>query len=193
MQRLTTFVLENDVAPVFEIRESPGKGLGMFATCNISKGTEILREAPLFLPSCPNDWLSIEASYAVLSEDKKQRVTALYGHCFGKKSPCVETALMKIWDANSFGAENGSSVYVYEIASRINHSCTANTTRGYTQDTYPQIVFRACQEIKQGEEIYADYIGALGGTHFGSKYSPTNSDSTVNVRLVSPILLSDSI
>jgi hypothetical protein len=73
---------------------------------------------------------------------------------------------MKIWDANSFSAEDDSSVYIYETASRINHSCTANTTRGFTQDTYSQIVFRASQDIKQGEEIYADYIGAFGTAAF---------------------------
>jgi len=98
---------------------------------------------------------------------------ALHSHCNCKKSPCVETPLLKIWDVNSFevGAvwETGlnsadRSVYVYEMASRINHSCVPNTTRGFKKDTHPQIVFHAFQDIKQGEEIYTDYTGACGNT-----------------------------
>jgi hypothetical protein len=136
----------------------------------IEKGTEIFREAPLLLPSC-SEWLSVEASYSIASEEKKAKFMALHAQCNCGKKPCLETSVMKIWDVNSFEAgemtlakTTGRRSYVYEFATRINHSCVPNIIRGFTGDEHTQIVFHALRDIKHGEELYTDYVGAYGNT-----------------------------
>jgi hypothetical protein len=152
----------------FEVKPSPGKGLGLFATRPIPKGAEILREAPMIKGGL---WLSIEASFKVLPKEKQERFLALHDYCNCKQSPCQESPLMRVWDVNSFETglgvtmtsetdfQNNSSA-VYEIASRINHACIPNTSRGFTKEG--DIVFRAAHPIKAGEEITTYYIGCAG-------------------------------
>jgi hypothetical protein len=114
---------------------------------------------------------------------------------------------MKIWDSNSFEAEppmtlrvgGGRSVYVYEVAARMNHACVPNTTRDFTQDSRPQIVFQALQDIKKGEGIFTDYGGACGNVQLrrhvlSSKYGFTcrckacASNRTIKCKIIDDLI-----
>ncbi|KAJ8060155.1 hypothetical protein OCU04_010504 [Sclerotinia nivalis] len=130
---------------IFEIKPSPGKGLGVFAARDIKKGTEILREAPLM--KCGTDWLLKEASFMSMSEEKKSIFMSLHGHCKCTEKPCRETPLMKIYDVNSFDIINDKperTNYIYHFASRFNHECLPNMARGNTKDG--DVVFCAVRE-----------------------------------------------
>jgi len=92
---------------LFDIKLAPGKGLGMFARCDIKKGAEIFREAPMLIAR--EEWLSLEATFLVLSDEKKKRFLALNSRCNCGKKPCQETVFMKIWDNNSFEIHQNTS------------------------------------------------------------------------------------
>ncbi|KAE8449878.1 hypothetical protein EG329_007355 [Mollisiaceae sp. DMI_Dod_QoI] len=156
-------------SPLYEIKLTAEKGLGVFAIKDITKGTEILREAPLFRGGC--SWLSKEAAFAVLSDDKKKRYLALDSRCNCAELPCKTTEVMKIWYNNSFETPTSLPTggnYVYEIASRLNHACDPNTSRKFTEDI--NIVFYAGESIRNGEEITTAYDGGCGTTSFRRKF-----------------------
>jgi hypothetical protein len=88
---------EKELGHLYEIKESPGKGLGMFALRPIKSGTEIFREAllvqgVLVFQGC----LSIEAGVATLSDEKKKAFMSLHSRCNCGKTPCLETPVMNL-------------------------------------------------------------------------------------------------
>ena len=148
--------------PLFEVKNSPGKGLGVFAKQSIKSGAEIFREAAIV----PNErnYFCVEACVDILPEGKKKKFMALQSKCRCGQSPCKETEVMKIFLENVFEispdeSSNGQRhSLVYEIAARVNHSCLPNSIYGFTKDLY--ISFRAIKNIKAGEEITFDYMDA---------------------------------
>lgn len=143
---------------LFEVKPSPGKGLGVFAIQDNKKDTVIFQEAPLI--SGGPDRLDKEAAFMLLSEAKKQDFMALHSRCNCRKSPCEETQLMRIWAVNSFDLVSlgSGNLGLFKIVSRINHSCLPNSVRRFTNTG--NIVIIASQDIKKGEEITIDYVGA---------------------------------
>ncbi|TGO49030.1 hypothetical protein BCON_0223g00190 [Botryotinia convoluta] len=171
-------VLQEKVVPrdyfsphLFEIKPAMGgKQVGMFATSDIEKDTEILREAPL-IRGGPT-WPGREAAYNMLSPSKKEAVDSLSGMCYCGKKPelCLETSLMKRWTVNSFemnpllqAGDTANNNYVYDKACRINHACIPNCSRAFNSEH--SISIRAMQDIKKGEEITINY-GVYGPASF---------------------------
>jgi hypothetical protein len=147
---------------LYEIKPAPGKGLGMFVIPKIKQGTEILPEEAIFKGS--KSWFSKHAMFSLLSDEKKSQFMALHSQCNCGKEKCEETDFQKIWDANSFEIilvpalplpMEYAGPFVYLVASRINHNCAPNTTRGFTDKC--QIIFKANKDIQAGEEISTDY------------------------------------
>ncbi|KAE9381539.1 hypothetical protein N431DRAFT_476350 [Stipitochalara longipes BDJ] len=116
---------------LWEIKPSPGKGLGVFATQNIKKGTAIFQEMPL-IQGGPY-WLQKEAAFMLLPAGKQRDFMAL---------------------CKRVGHDNAR---VYKIASRINHACFANTSQTFT--TAGNIVISSIEDIKKSEKLTIDYIG----------------------------------
>jgi hypothetical protein len=87
------------------LKVSPGKGLGLFATRDIAAGREILRERPLLgAIHADNDSLFLEALIKTLPKEDKNNFLALVGRnlCSCKNTPCFETIVRKIFEANDF-------------------------------------------------------------------------------------------
>lgn len=149
---------------LYEVKPAPGKGLGLFATTTIKKGTDVLCEEAIFKGA--QSYWSKHAMFNVLPEDRKRAFMDLYSQCNCGKEKCIETDLMKIWEANSFEVTTipplplplgYAGPFVCIIGSRINHDCSPNTSRGFTKKC--QIVFRAITDLQAGEEITTDYVG----------------------------------
>jgi hypothetical protein len=70
LQVLTFSILLEMSFGLFEIKQSLGKGLGVFATQKIEKYTLIFQEAPLLRGG--SNWLEKEAAFMLLSEDEKE-------------------------------------------------------------------------------------------------------------------------
>ena len=169
--------LVNSVIPpgqVFEIKPSSQHGLGMFAAQDIKSGTEILREAPMWTVE-NEDTLCLEAAFALLSDEKKQLFLALHDHCSCQNKPCLESEVLRRFVTNSFEvaptdtASSKRYFFIYEIVSRLNHSCFPNVARGFTEELYISIC--AVENIQKGDEIIYNYI-ATGGAIACSKRRP---------------------
>ncbi|KAF5870509.1 putative set domain-containing protein 5 protein [Botrytis fragariae] len=156
---------------IFEIRPVIGeKQVGMFATSDIEKDTEILREAPV-IRGGPT-WPGREAAYNMLSSSKKTAVDSLSSMCNCGKKPelCLETPLMKRWAVNSFemnpflqAGDTANNNHVYDKACRINHACIPNCSRAFNSEH--SISIRAMEDIKKGVEITINY-GVYGPASF---------------------------
>lgn len=141
---------------LWKIKDSPGKGLGLFATQFIKKDTVVFQEAPLIAGG--PQWLQKEASFMVLSEEKRRAYMSLYSCCKCHQTPCIETPFSKIYNANNFEVRDTGENAVYKVTSRINHACMPNAFRRFTKAG--NIVLFATEDIKKGDEITLDYVGA---------------------------------
>lgn len=144
-----------------QIKPSPIRGLGLFALKPFAAGVAILREASLLPIVKTNSWLLKETSFNLSPPDKQAVFSPLHSHCVCKPPPCFETPFMRIWNDNSFSLPQVNYTCVYEVASRLNHSCIPNATVGFTPNDV--MVVRTSRDIKEGEEITIQYTGYKGG------------------------------
>lgn len=146
---------------LYVIKESPGKGRGMFATTHIREGTRILAEEPFFTlakspevsltdPYAPND---ISKAFDRLPTDKQLKYMQL--HC-PKRMDC--SVLVGIYEANCYEMGTGDCFCV--DASRINHSCFPNSHYSWN-DNIRRLTVHAVKDIPKGEEITVSYCSGF--------------------------------
>ncbi|KAL9075651.1 MAG: hypothetical protein Q9161_001403 [Pseudevernia consocians] len=144
----------------YTIKSSPGKGLGMFTTKDIAKGTRILAEKPFFSlteeavvsesdPYAPND---VSKAFDRLPASEKLKYLGL--HC-PERPGC--SLILSIYEANCF--EMGSGTCIYLDASRINHSCMPNAYYSWNS-SIERVTLHAVKDIAEGEEITISYCSA---------------------------------
>ena len=63
----------------YEIRESNGKGLGLFATCNLEIGDLIVGEDPILYFEGPGPSFQFKDVFERLNRDDKDRILSLSG------------------------------------------------------------------------------------------------------------------
>ncbi|KAK7049329.1 hypothetical protein VNI00_005930 [Paramarasmius palmivorus] len=167
----------------YRIGESPGKGLGMFATRDLKMGELILSERPIIIlplmgriPGIWADNLPRESLLSVQTEHWKKTLQ----HSFRRLTPEKEAAfwnLMNAWPSsldkmegilrtNGFNTEGmedkteqdmmGMYRAVGEIISRINHSCEPSVERRWDTASF-SFQLRATRDIKAGEECFIQY------------------------------------
>jgi len=86
-------------------------------------------------------------------------------HALIHKSPKECIAVMLIWSCNAF-----KGGYIYEITSRINHSCDFNavvSTDPFSNDEKQTI--RAVSDISAGDEISISYLGSFTYADFKAR------------------------
>lgn len=175
-----------DDAPWFEMRLSPGKGHGLFATRQIPVGTRIIKERPLVAIN-PADLTDAHRKYLLLSPHDRMTYDSLCCYCppdidfehaasvyllhpkYSNLSP-EATAMLKedvirvmgIFAANNFIMDDGSQG-VFPTASRLNHSCVPNVHHTNNPNIRRETV-QAMRDIQPGEELFANYLGAAA-TH----------------------------
>ncbi|KAI5475898.1 hypothetical protein MNV49_000731 [Pseudohyphozyma bogoriensis] len=147
--------------PIWEVKEVKGKGLGVVATRDIPEGTVLWTESPIF----------------VLDPDpqrgpKESEAEAVYRHAVKFLSPEIQATLLDL--SNAFPASSlvgllrtnaypcitfGGESYlgVFEILSRVNHSCEPNVLVEWDESgVYANV--RARTAIKQGDEVVTSWI-----------------------------------
>ncbi|KAH6632472.1 hypothetical protein F5144DRAFT_650533 [Chaetomium tenue] len=169
--------LGKDSSPVFEIRSSPGKGLGVFATKDILRNVDIMRD-PLAFRAWKGENLAerhrrfimlpvtTRQSILKLSEgqtvlDYRAIVYATYprDNNYEKESIIEIFKLDDIIDTNAFtiAHDTGLTVELFLNACRINHSCIPNADQVANEGT-GDLVMRANRDINADEEITTSYI-----------------------------------
>ncbi|KAL3426072.1 set domain-containing protein 5 [Phlyctema vagabunda] len=141
----------------FELKPSPGKGWGAFATRRIGKGAMILKEKPLFLFLEPHDitmegdiWRSIQqlapsekAQFLCLRDNASKPFTRMTEACAENCFSLPNSTRSKV---------NGPPIYgLFLLQSRFNHSCIPNS-KVPTSDA-DIITSFATRDIVAGEEI----------------------------------------
>lgn len=151
---------KDKTAALYVIKESPGKGLGMFAAKDIPKGTRTLAERPFFtlaeVPDSPTDQIgsnNITDAIRRLPDSERRKFLSL--HCPARYDCDI---IFSIYEANSFEMGNGTGICL--DASRINHSCIPNAHYSWNS-TIKQETVHAMKDIRKGEEITISYVPAI--------------------------------
>ncbi|PPJ57129.1 hypothetical protein CBER1_10469 [Cercospora berteroae] len=176
------FVPRTAVQPLFELRASEGKGLGVFACRHIPRGTRIICEKPLLEIAQGNLDLAYH-EYLRLSPTKKAAFDALHSflppHLDAEHAARVcalhrqireadleqhlseHVRVISIFACNTFILANGN-LGAFEVSSRLNHSCVPNVHHTNNPVLGKQTV-QAVRDIKPGEELQVNYLGAGAG------------------------------
>jgi len=134
----------------YEIRSSPGKGLGVFATVDIPRGARIMADECLFYIVGPKAMISeIEAGFDNLTPAQQKDYLALRCPDYPGKSPIIRR-----WEANCFAMDHDTGIFL--VASRINHSCTPNALFKWNGNIQRETV-HAIVDIPAGTEIETSY------------------------------------
>ncbi|MCJ1455194.1 hypothetical protein MMC28_005548, partial [Mycoblastus sanguinarius] len=141
---------QEDCEPLFTIKSSPGKGLGFFATRDISQGTQILEETPLFIIANNNNEHEIVHKFQALSLAQKCQFMDL--NC----PDSTKDNIISRFKGNAFRIGSGMTSAVFVNASRINHSCVPNT-RFYFDEFTKRQIFVAASDVAKGHEITICY------------------------------------
>ncbi|KAK5688847.1 hypothetical protein LTS10_000826 [Elasticomyces elasticus] len=158
---------------LYKLKQSPGKGLGIFATQHIKPGTTIMRHRVLMKVYKPDhrppDEALVVAAYNFLDNSQKESFLRLH-----EGSRPYSSKVMRIYMANSFRSCTEFSNYVLPKMSRVNHSCTPNTEKAADDDDKNVEILVAAKSIAKGEEIFLGYLGF-----------PSSMTRTVRTKLLS--------
>ncbi|XWX00433.1 hypothetical protein V2A60_008453 [Cordyceps javanica] len=149
--------LEIPSSAPFELKPSPGKGWGAFATQKIKEGSVILAERPLFIVrKHPEDFTLIDIRSAIqaLTAAEKKVLKTFLPQGAALSPFTVEPAFAE----NSFNIGDNTSPArgFFVLHSRFNHSCLPNCKipDSIQNDT---IVSIATRSINAGEEMFFCY------------------------------------
>lgn len=138
---------------LIEVRESEGKGYGVFALHDILPGTVLLCEAPLVtLIDTGTRADPLEAAVDALSPEKKKSYQSL--HSFTRNPS--ESLNRSILYSNGYSVMNDLATGIFETASRINHSCVPNSHYVWKERSR-RMVFWNRFKLLAGEEVTVDY------------------------------------
>ncbi|KAL8798825.1 MAG: hypothetical protein Q9182_006369 [Xanthomendoza sp. 2 TL-2023] len=163
---------DNDSVPLYEIKESENKGLGVFATRDISCGTRIMCERPLIhverddepcistrvreLPAEERDKFYSLSGYR--PEGQKAETERLYlrqGYIDSRVISKEDHPITKIYETYSYKTDSG--VVVCLDLGRINHSCLPNVFPSWNNHK-GRVTVHAMQNIAKGQEILMAHI-----------------------------------
>ncbi|KAG6091725.1 hypothetical protein E4U30_006366 [Claviceps sp. LM220 group G6] len=144
---------------MYAVRDVPGKGKGLVATRNITKGTRILCERPLI--SIPNG-ISNEDRQCIIYDkvevmNKKERDIFLsFPNRYEFSDPATQYNGIFITSSILAASEPHQIFAIFPNASRINHDCNNNSLKDWNHDTHRYTV-HAMRDIHAGEEITVSY------------------------------------
>jgi hypothetical protein len=147
----------------FAIAESPGKGLGAFATQKLGRGDLVHSENPLFSTTSSIGFLDptqIVNAFQSLSPEEKRRYLSLKNACDQNGPNAHRSPIFGIYTTNSFSMGDGREA-IFIRASRFNHSCLPNARYSFNAAT-GKIRIYALRDIDVGEEILVSYIAGRG-------------------------------
>ncbi|KAF7419520.1 hypothetical protein PC9H_002111 [Pleurotus ostreatus] len=173
-----------EVKAPYRIAEVPSKGLGMLATRAIPQGAFITAERPLLLgPQAQHlDGHNMQFS-ATATARQRQRAAFTEAEknlriAFARMAPANQTAYTALHNAHqSDGSgpitgvmrtnayevcrlEGRTYAGVFKDLSRVNHSCSPNTTSYFDRASLSMLLF-AVRDIPPGAEITSTYCGLL--------------------------------
>ncbi|KAM5349503.1 hypothetical protein ACJ41O_006008 [Fusarium nematophilum] len=150
----------------FELRTSPGKGWGAFATTEISKGTVIFREKALFVIQKHHTQITerdLWLAFQQLSPAQKQQFSLLRYNSSQEfcsfREAMAENSFQLATPHDSSQGNTHAAHGLYLLQSRFNHSCLPNSKVPMPlTDTVDDVIKSvAARDIEAGEEITICY------------------------------------
>lgn len=167
---------------LYEVRETPQAGMGMFATKLIPAGTRLICEEALIQlhedKDLPDLWKAAEA----LSPEKRAELLSLAAYNRRHEEtdwiPAMRATytgpseefdnlldrvlhVWRIYETNRFtvrdAAGNRNHMGLFPNAARMNHSCDPNVFHRHNHNIM-RLTIHALKDIQPGEEIYTSYI-----------------------------------
>lgn len=171
--------MNNFEAEMYEIKQIQGRGSGIVATRDISRGTRILAEAPLmqiYMKSPQSVVEQVISAFSRLSHDDITTYEGLYGVDFDRVVPQPEKEALRSKEfaseeereaacrrlatfyTNQFSLDYLSphTSGVFADISRINHSCVPNTQWSYNAELNLMTI-HANRDIRAGAELTISY------------------------------------
>lgn len=142
----------------FELKPSPGKGWGVFATRPIEQGTVIFTEKPLFvIPESPDRVTreDVSAAFQKLSARGKKQFRLIRDNAVGPSAPMLKVfhdSCFAIDEPDGYYFKNSSGFSI--LRSLLNHSCVPNSK---IDPSEKKVEAFAVKDIKAGEEITLCY------------------------------------
>ncbi|KAK4984776.1 hypothetical protein LTR50_006398 [Elasticomyces elasticus] len=161
------------------VREVPGKGLGVYAISDLSKGTRILAQKPTIALKAHQPLVDAWRIFQTLSPTKQRQFKTLHGAANHRKMndllrSCDEHGIrdrdeaahvMDIYNTNAFETDrkgNAASA-VFQKTARINHSCIPNAEATYNKRLGRQVV-HVTRDVEAGDEITVSYTRPIERT-----------------------------
>lgn len=134
------------------VKESPGKGQGVFAARDVIRGERILVDKPFFVVTKPYNERKVLTIYERMPFANRQQYMKLY--CPNRTDNINMTDVMRTFEANCFNIGDRAAVFL--TATRFNHSCLPNTYYSWS-DKRGEIVFHSMIDIPKDEEMTICY------------------------------------
>lgn len=134
------------------VKKSPGKGQGVFAARDVSKGERVLVDKPFFVVTRPYDKHKVLMQFERMPLPRRKQYMQLY--CPDRSDDPYMTDVMRIFEANCFNI--GDKAAMFLTATRFNHSCLPNMYYSWSEKRN-EIVFHSIIDIPDGEEMTICY------------------------------------
>ncbi|KAF2704783.1 SET domain-containing protein [Pleomassaria siparia CBS 279.74] len=158
-------------ADIYVVRQSPGKGLGVFTTRTLEVGTFVMQEPPIILIHPPEfrDGVGyplsgigqqVRNAFNALSEAEQAEVLGLTAYYTASEKKALDDVdeLLPIFRSNAYNS--GNQIGLYPKIARINHDCRPNTSYFWSARLGKLVVY-ASRRISEGEELSTSYIPLL--------------------------------
>ena len=153
-----TFTLPAFNDKLIEIKSSNLHGYGMFAACDITRGTIICTEkAMMVLPDYARqrETFYLKQQFLLLSDVQKNIFKSLSHH--QKSSDDIE-CLLDIWQNNQIALKERKSSAIFPLLSRVNH-CSKCNAHWVWNDKLSEERLIALKDIEKNSEILVNYCG----------------------------------
>jgi len=141
---------------LWEVKESPGKGRGIFATQDLPRGTLIMLEEPAMrvrhAPNQPCSQEAVQAAFNAMTVEQEERFMRLSAE--GRKDKT--TKLLRIFDTNFFTGNVLDVSCICLNLSLLNHSCVENAS-WHIRLQADNFLVTATSFIPKGDEITINY------------------------------------
>lgn len=171
---------------MYVLQDVPGKGQGLVAMKDISKGTRILSEEAVIAINAADRGERLQTSicHQVEALSDHQRRAFLSMHNIHPFKNAFEQYL-GIFRTNSLPAEeDGDKWAIFPEACRINHACDNNSQKNFNEKIKKHTV-HALRDISKGEEITITYLGPLKSRNTRQRALQEQFDFTCLCRLCS--------
>ncbi|KAJ6593426.1 hypothetical protein B0H19DRAFT_1246198 [Mycena capillaripes] len=146
----------------FRLHAAPGKGMGLFSKCALKAGDLILSERPLLVaaPKVLVPWNLSDTTIVDWDQHIANEMEKHYQVSVSRMRPDARAAYMALANTGEHASTPNFGIALYQAVckdiSRLNHSCSSNTTYRFDMLSFSYRLF-AVRDIAEDEELTLQY------------------------------------